>query len=261
MNDIIYGSLLGDGSIYLDKVTPKFVMAHGTGQLDYLIWKSKLIGISKTPIKYITGFGSEAWKLTYYNKDILHEIYNTCVVNKIKTVTTKWLDNCTIRSLAIWYQDDGSWLKCGPRLKSGDRAQRYVIFSTCGFSYEENEILQNWLKTKFDLNAKIIKHKSKYYALKLYQESVIKLWNLIAPYLFLKYKVDLDIKPTLKQCKCGNWMHCSFSECDNCIHKNRYEIPRYKLYRRFNTTSLEKIKPLYKEPELYWFNKSLLTTF
>ncbi len=77
MENIILGTLLGDACLDKDGPTPRLRISHGEKQLDYLKWKCKLIECKKEPVPYITGYGSLAYQITYYNAPLLHELYKT----------------------------------------------------------------------------------------------------------------------------------------------------------------------------------------
>jgi len=65
-----------------------------------------------------------------------------------------------------------------------------LLFIQNGFSFEENTILKNILKDKFNIEAKISKTKSYFYLL-LNKENTIKLNNIIKDHVIecMKYKL------------------------------------------------------------------------
>jgi hypothetical protein len=189
VKNVIYGSLLGDASISKDKTTFKFKVAHSEKQLEYVKWKAKILGTKKL-FNRKSGYGSNIFGINYYNLELLDEVYNNCIKNNRKTVTNEWLMNLDELALAIWYQDDGSWSKCG-NLRNGENQQRRSSFSVCGFDENSVTLLSNWLKSKFGLKSRLVLRKSKYWMLELYHTSTIKLWKIVAPYLVIKTKIDL----------------------------------------------------------------------
>jgi hypothetical protein len=193
VNAVIYGTLLGDGSIGRDKTTYFLKISHKLSQLPYLEWKAKIVGYNHDFQDYVSGYGSKMKSMKFYDRNRLEPIYNTCVINGEKQITQEWIDHLSIISLAIWYQDDGSWGKCGNKI-GNDRRQRRANFSVCSFNELSCNLLIKWLKDDFNLKARHVIRKGKYPMLELYHASTIKLWKLVAPYLILKTKLDLSKK-------------------------------------------------------------------
>jgi len=112
----------------------------------------------------------------------------TCIKNKKKTITEEFLKFVDEKSLAIWYMDDG-----GRTLgKSG--VIYCIILHTQGFTLNENKLLKIFLKSKFDIDVKIVKNKRFghfLYHLYLNRKNALKFINLILPYLhpIFLYKV------------------------------------------------------------------------
>ena len=71
-------------------------------------------------------------------------------------VTDSWLNKLTPLSMAIWFCDDGSL----NRIDTQKGKSNYVTLHTQGFSYEENYLIQQWLKDRWDVNASITKVKN-----------------------------------------------------------------------------------------------------
>lgn len=196
MLNFIYGTLLGDGCLHRhkDSKTPVLLISHSVRQIDYIYWKATVLGLSKTRIHdRISGKGAKMKHFGYYNKPILSEVYNTCINRKKKVVTKQWVDNLDLLSLAVWYQDDGSWKATGSKSKSGTRFKRRVEFFACDFSQASLKILCAWLAS-LGLRAYVARHKQ-YKVIRLPHSSSIKLWNMISPYMILKSKLDWGLMP------------------------------------------------------------------
>src|SRR5580693_1937268 len=161
IQQIILGTLLGDASIYADKTTFRLDISHGWKQRAYLEWKADLIGAEQSVSKYKTGYGSIGYRIRYYNKEILTPIAAIVLKDGVKTITQKWLDGLNDVSLALWYQDDGSWGSDGPRTKCGKRGSRYITFSTEGFDSSSVHYLSEWLCSR-GFTAHVHKSKGKY---------------------------------------------------------------------------------------------------
>jgi hypothetical protein len=109
-------------------------------------------------------------------------------VNGRKTISPALiLDHLTPRGLAFWIMCDGSLQK----------NKKSIILHTQAFSYEENVLCAKELKTKFDLNCQVIKHKDKFWVLYIAgYDTEIKLLQLVKPYFLeipsMCYKLPLQ---------------------------------------------------------------------
>lgn len=198
--DILLGFLLGDGSLSKNsqkyKQVYRFSKNHGLNQKDYCQFCANLfnVGLSKNRIsgftgKEITGLTSKSF---FIDKDFLSSMYGE---NNKKRISPEIEQYFTVRTLATWFMDDGSNKKY---TEDGSSIQIH----TQGFNYEENEILVNILKNKFDIDAKIKKYKKKkynddnvytyYYILNINNENGQKLQNLIKEYIHpnMQYKLN-----------------------------------------------------------------------
>lgn len=147
---LMYGSLLGDGSIALgnsDK-NPRFSEGHSLKQKNYLLFKyKKLKPYSGKFIEYKTKWGGEA-KFSTVNHKEFHAIrsmfYNRRGKKVIKKLTLLQIIHPV--ALAMWFGDDGSKEKNSYRLATG------------AYSIAELKYLIRWLKNKFHINAYLHKH-------------------------------------------------------------------------------------------------------
>ena len=85
----------------------------------------------------------------------------------------------TRKSLAYWIMCDGSL--------NGNT----MILHTQSYSHSENILLSLELNQKFDLHSQVIKHKGKYWVIKIPSEDAKLLRSLIAPYIIpsMEYKL------------------------------------------------------------------------
>lgn len=150
--DIILGSLLGDGSLKISDnyKNARFSFRHSVKQKEYFFWKiNQLKEISGESCFWKSnindGFGGQ--KLRYQSLAIqeLTELYAITHKKGIFKIRRRWLNLLTPLSLAIWWLDDGSIIGNG----------RKGVFCTDGFSYEEQEILSQYLKKVWDINVHI----------------------------------------------------------------------------------------------------------
>lgn len=109
----------------------------------------------------------------------LNQIFDLFIINGVKTIPANIADYLTPRSLAFWFMDDGSLAESG------------LYLNTQSYSIREHLILQQALKSKFDLDTKIHKHRDQF---KLYirARSVSTFRSLVLPYLTASFYYKLD---------------------------------------------------------------------
>lgn len=261
IDDVIYGTLLGDSSLIRDRTTFRLDITYGDAQKDYLLWKGRKIGWSGSLVTSLSGYGAIRHSLRYYNKEVLAPVSEIVLVGGKKTITDQWLTKLSDFSLAVWYQDDGSWGKMGRRTISGDRGERYSYFHTSGFDSVSVRLLRDWL-CSIGLEARVRLHKGKYEVLYLSQTSTSSLWDRIAPYLFLSSKVDSLPRPGLVSCRCGVLIPRRDELCLQCLKDDALagRCGKKRLLNRFGTSSLKKIKMMRpaEAGNPYWFDTSRL---
>ena len=104
----------------------------------------------------------------------LSYIFSILNNGKRKIITRKYLEYLTPLSLAIWYQDDGSY----------NPHNRVVRIATMCFSQEENNVIKNYFYD--NLKMPCLLEKTEYglgWSLVLTQNSTKKFLNLISPYI------------------------------------------------------------------------------
>ena len=195
--DLLLGFALGDGSIAKNKQsTPdiyRLVKTHGMKQLEYCKFCSEILDGSFN-LKGTSGYtgGQECRCLTksiFLNNRFINSIYNSQMK---KRLTEEIEDYFTERTLALWYMDDGS-----ARHSKTQSELQGMTFHTEGFSYEENEILQNILYNKFDISSRIAsynKRGNKYYYIYINKENSGKLQNIIKRYIHPSMDYKLGVK-------------------------------------------------------------------
>jgi hypothetical protein len=142
LNDIeeqvIYGSLLGDGAINLQKQNRyNFRECHSTKQINYLKWKAKLLKRWNSKIYEINNYNRVELYTPYHSiwKNIRKEIYK----NNKKIITKKWLDKIDYLGLMIWIGDDGTRHGSGCRI------------SACALTEEEIDLVTEIFSKKFNI--------------------------------------------------------------------------------------------------------------
>lgn len=257
VDDVIYGTLLGDACLCADRTTFRLDISHGDAQKDYLLWKASVLGWGGELISRPSGYGSLVHSVRYYDKDVLGPISSVVLGPGGKTVTDEWIQKLNDKSLAIWYQDDGTWGKHGKKTVSGLRGERCSYFHTSGFDPSSVRKLRGWL-CDVGFPASIRIHKKKYEVIYLCHTSTLKLWERIAPYLFLNSKVDLLPRPGLIDCRCGFPVERRDVVCLQCLQQDALDggLSRNRLINRFGTSSLSKIRNMNvsrRALNRYWF--------
>lgn len=264
---LIYGTLLGDASIVRDKTTFCLSVGHGDKQFTYLQWKAGVLGATGKLQPYTTGYGMPAHSLHFYEKALLEPVYNNCIRAGRKTVSPAWINELDDLSLAVWYQDDGSWGRCGQKNEAGQYIERYSRFSACGFDENSLELLVRWL-ADLGIESRIRPYGGYRYII-LGQVATIRLWERVAPYIMIPSKLDLESRPGIAWCACGSPLRQSETECDKCLKALACECLRLgfprrqndtlvrRLKRRFGTYSIQKAiqaKALAPLPSAHWLN-------
>lgn len=201
LDSAIYAMILGDGSC--DRGGGNFTlhsnfiykMGHCNRQKEYLLWKKQIIEqISHTKCRIYDYSKTNSTYLVTNALKYFTKLQKIFYANNKKQVTKKILDKLTDLSLAIWFLDDGYMSKN----KSGSV---YGELCTDQFSYEEQLLIQDWIKTKFNIEVGIrkLEYKSgKYtgkivYRIKFNKNACQKLSKLIKPYVeqieCMKYKL------------------------------------------------------------------------
>lgn len=200
-NDLIIGSLLGDGSIIIGKdcKNARFVERHSESQKDYLVWKRDLLKPftkSKLSIKepsdhVISGVKCKT-KRNYMFSTISHPCLtifrNLFYIGNKKIVPDNISDILNDFSFAIWLCDDGSFT-----FRRKNSIYRLDLH-TESFTLDENmllcNVLQNEYNTKFRINSRKYKSGKAYYLCLSGKKNIYELVKRISsliPYC-MKYK-------------------------------------------------------------------------
>jgi DNA-binding CsgD family transcriptional regulator len=187
---LILGSLIGDASLVFNEENDRydFQVGHCIEQKEYLEHKAKILNSSiRSYIKDENSFsaGKEFFITSYYNKYELQKIYNICFVNRIKTISHKWLDLLTEEGISYWFMDDGtsSFLRNNKSVSAR--------FSTLSFPKEQIILLQNKL-LKFNIETSIHKHSDgEGLVISVLTKSINKLMDLVEPFIIpcMSYKI------------------------------------------------------------------------
>jgi hypothetical protein len=167
--DLIYGLILGDGSLpNIKDGNSRLDICHGPKQYEYILWKSGLVsrlGFQNT-LKTYSGPTYTQIRLTTVRDKFwtelrakLYSFRNTPSKTR-KRITPNILKDCSIRTLLLWYLDDGhNYVK-----DSG------IYLGTFELSYQEQELIQKWIYELTGAELVIRKQKYQYY-LKTYRDA------------------------------------------------------------------------------------------
>ena len=199
---LILGSLLGDAHLHVKK--PRIernetktqydvVFTQGEKQLEYLLWKHKILN-SACKVRKIApskdGFSKLPWyKFSFSHAPFLRRIVPLVLLNGKKKVSIEWLNSLDEISLAFWFQDDGHSIMGGRRDKDGKHVQQVVRLATNSFSDEEMEIIAEYFRTKWEIKCCILHSKGP--VLIMNNSNAIRFITLISPWVFLNYKIKI----------------------------------------------------------------------
>ncbi len=180
---LLIGTLLGDGTLYLDKrgTNARIKIQHSRKDRGYLKFKHSILK------NFVTGkiiqerqFNKKAGK--YYSSlvfiTITHPEFSRFrelfYKRKKKVITSAILSKLTSLGLAIWVMDDGYY----------NKEHKFMDLYTMSFTHKEHLIIQNWFKKKYGVSSKINYHtQSDKYYLRFNLLDTKKLVNIIKPYI------------------------------------------------------------------------------
>lgn len=179
VHQILLGSLLGDMHCNKECVNAKIEESHSINQKDYLLWKNKYLEIFNTSVREdhypTTKFNGKIysrkpqirlWSKVSPRLNIYHKLF---YINGKKRIRKEILDQIDTLALGVWYCDDGSY----------DYYDKHIRFHTEGFSYKENLLLKNWLKSKWRIDSSFKKAHTGQIGLKLDVKNTDKFLGLV----------------------------------------------------------------------------------
>lgn len=192
---IILGTLLGDGCLIKQSINASLNFAHSLSQENYCKWKQSKLSRFGNYSNYKTEYDSRTGKnyscyyayfgVAKYFTNIYSLVYKTVNGVKTKYINKDLLYKVDALGLAIWFMDDGYKDSCS-----------YCISTNC-FSNEDLEIIQQYFLDKF--NIKTSKKSSNVLYIKA--ESRDTFTALIEPYIHkdCEYKLHGRIKTPLNE--------------------------------------------------------------
>ncbi len=193
---LILGTLLGDGNMSKTGLRPRYRAAQGEPQREYLTAKYQALReLVRTPPKQLVnrGHGSTTWAFTTLTTELFEPIWALCYPGGKKRVTAAWLEQLTLEGLAWAWMDDGH---CG---------RTHGVLNTQGFSHEENQLIASWL-TSMGFDASVSSERGKYWSVRLSLAGLRRLAEQLSPYVVdsMRYKIQpTPAPPTLTCPSCG----------------------------------------------------------
>jgi len=183
---IVYGSILGDGSLRKNHSCNHLRINHGIKQTEYCRWKESIlnpwIGYSYSEERRV-GFDTipmcELNGLKFRNSPRQKGV--SC---KDCIIPDEVINNLDVLGLAIWYQDDGTFAGSYAKWGKGKSA-------ICCMKFSNRQKIQNALKKKFDLTSKLTDK-----GLVFDSENTYKLHSLISKFVHpsMSYKLHPDFR-------------------------------------------------------------------
>lgn len=190
-NQIIIGSLLGDGSIIQKGTNCIFTQQHSIIQNSYVEYLKELcikanLEVKFTQVKVKDSFinnrkiKNNGQSRIYTSLNQSFNVYRKEWYPKGKKIIPNSIYQLKALGLAIWFMDDGCFHK----------GTKNYYFSTDGFCYEDVVKLINMLKQNFNIIASIHKRKTNY-VIYITANSRELFKNLIKPYICkeMNYKI------------------------------------------------------------------------
>ena len=141
---LIYGTLLGDGSISFPNQHsrfPRLAWTHAEKQSEWMEYKADRLSELKPKLqnRENKGYGNRSIGCYSICHPQLGDVFKTVKPDgKNKTISLNWLEKVALEGIAWWYLDDGS-------LSLSPQGSPSIQFHTEGYSADENQILADWL--------------------------------------------------------------------------------------------------------------------
>ena len=198
---IILGSLLGDGYLFQGKTLPHstyLVLEHGIRQLDYLLWKGKKLERLGAKFYQYFQYNPVKQRMCAYNqvRTSNHFLFGKYAKDFYcsdgKHLSADVLHKIGPLGIAVWYMDDGNY------------NQGQIHLYTYSFSKEDTLSLTDMLRARFGVHAQL--QEDKYgnciYIPKIYSAPFLK---LVTPFVKqvprMLYKLGVACSTNLIVCK------------------------------------------------------------
>jgi hypothetical protein len=185
LENIIVGTLLGDGCLERNGRYTRLIIDHSMKQAKYVEWLSNELRtlphslIKKKRLDSRTMKTYEHYILRTHTSCELEKYFDMFYPQKVKRIPEHLRTIINPQILAIWIMDDG--------YKRNDcNAMR---LNTQSYTYDDHEVIRESLKS-FDIDSHIQKHKAGF-VLYIPSHSMNTLRNLVRPYIIesMEYKI------------------------------------------------------------------------
>lgn len=190
---LIIGSLLGDGTMYIPKKgrNANFKVEQGLKQKEFVEWKYTILRnwvFTEPKISFRYKENREKYAKSWWFRTLSHplltEIHNKFYQgeshrNRTKIIPRDLGKDLTPFSLAVLIMDDGSYSK------------KKIDISTYTFSLSDIIFLQQLLKDKFDLESNYYRDRDKGYRMYFRKTMTDELIRIIYPFIIpsMQYKI------------------------------------------------------------------------
>ena len=185
---VLVGTILGDGTLRLGEgaINANFKVEHGLAQKDYVLWKYKIFQpwvFTEPKISYRYRESGEQYLKSWWFRTIRHPILTgfrkRFYKDGRKIIPRDIAQDLDDLALAVWVMDDGS------------NNRNHIDISTYSFTLPEIHLLQNILKSRFDLSAKYYRDRDKGFRIYFTIGETKRLVNIVKPYIIpvMKYKI------------------------------------------------------------------------
>ena len=166
--EVAAGAAIGDGHLSLtgSKMRGRLRMTHGVAQLDYLNYKTQLLGdLVATPPNFQPVTPGQFSKVGTYGVSTLSRphlalLHDELYQNGRKTITAAYLERVDELGLALWYLDDGSLVTAHNHtlLKSGVQTSypnSRATLSLNSLTDSEAHVVNDWLHQKWGIESRV----------------------------------------------------------------------------------------------------------
>lgn len=145
--DLLVGTTLGDGNLYLRKGNARLRLKHSSLQKGYLAWKVNQFGsLFDSRLKKVEHYSEKrdtiylSWRCYSRNHPWLTEWHRKFYPEGKKVVTEEILSHVNDLALAIWWCDDGTTFK----------QPRFIGYSLCtgNLTSLQYELIYSWLSSQ-----------------------------------------------------------------------------------------------------------------
>lgn len=188
---LVLGSILGDGSLGKNTGGCYLRFCHGDPQLEYLLWKQSILGpLAPAPHRSYQKLFLGKMNTQHHIHTITHpeftELRALVYRDGEKHVSHELLSGIDALGFAVWYMDDGSFLKAAN--------SRQVVFCTEAFAPDEVVLLQRWFDDRWGVRAVLqpqTTNAGERFRLRINRTQTSTFFNIVEPFIHpaLRYKL------------------------------------------------------------------------